>query len=83
MSAQCDETVIYMTEEKIKRINFLAKKQKAEGLTEEEKAEQQKLRREYIDSYKQSLIAQLENTYILEPDGTKRKVTRRNENSDN
>lgn len=72
-----------MTEEKIKRINFLAKKQKSEGLTEEEKAEQQKLRREYIDSYKQSLIAQLENTYILEPDGTKRKVTRRNENSDN
>lgn len=72
-----------MTEEKIKRINFLAKKQKAEGLTEEEKAEQQKLRREYIDSYKQSLIAQLENTYILEPDGTKRKVTRRDENSDN
>lgn len=83
MSAQCDETVICMTEEKIKRINFLAKKQKAEGLTEEEKAEQQKLRREYIDSYKRSLIAQLENTYILEPDGTKRKVTRRNENSDN
>ena len=83
MSAQCDETVIYMTEEKIKRINFLAKKQKAEGLTEEEKAEQQKLRREYIDSYKRNLIAQLENTYILEPDGTKRKVTRSDENSDN
>lgn len=83
MSVQCDETVIYMTEEKIKRINFLAKKQKAEGLTEEEKAEQQKLRREYIDSYKRNLIAQLENTYILEPDGTKRKVTRSDENSDN
>ena len=60
-----------MTEEKIKRINALAKKQKAEGLTEEEKAEQQKLRREYIDAYKRSLISQLENTYILEPDGTK------------
>ena len=72
-----------MTEEKIKRINFLAKKQKSEGLTEEERAEQQKLRREYIDSYKRSLVDQLENTYILEPDGTKRKVTRRNENSDN
>ena len=47
--------------------------------TEEEKAEQFKLRREYIDAYKQSLIAQLENTYILEPDGTKRKVGRKNE----
>lgn len=68
-----------MTEEKIKRINELARKQKSEELTEEEKAEQFKLRREYIDAYKQSLIAQLENTYILEPDGTKRKVGRKNE----
>lgn len=68
-----------MTEEKIKRINELARKQKSGGLTEEEKAEQFKLRREYIDAYKQSLIAQLENTYILEPDGTKRKVGRKNE----
>lgn len=68
-----------MTEEKIKRINELARKQKSEGLTEAEKAEQFALRREYIDAYKQSLIAQLENTYILEPDGTKRKVGRKNE----
>lgn len=68
-----------MTEEKIKRINELARKQKAEGLTEEEKAEQFKLRREYIEAYKQSLISQLENTYIVEPDGTKRKVGRKNE----
>jgi len=65
-----------MTEEKIKRINELARKQKTEGLTEEEKAEQFKLRREYIDSFKQSLVAQLENTYIVEPDGTKKKVTK-------
>ena len=72
-----------MTQEKINRINELARKQKSEGLTEEEKAEQYKLRREYIDAYKQSLIAQLENTYILEPDGTKRKVGRKNEASDN
>ena len=63
-----------MTEEKIKRINELARKQKSEGLTEEEKQEQYVLRREYIESYKRSLIAQLENTYILEKDGTKRKV---------
>ena len=68
-----------MTEEKIKRINELARKQKAEGLTEEDKAEQFKLRREYIEAYKQSLISQLENTYIVEPDGTKRKVGRKNE----
>mgnify|MGYP002549899879 FL=1 len=68
-----------MTEKKIKRINELARKQKAEGLTEEEKAEQLKLRGEYINAYKQSLIAQLENTYILEPDGTKRKVRRKDD----
>lgn len=68
-----------MTKDQIARINELARKQKAEGLTEEEKAEQLKLRGEYINAYKQSLIAQLENTYILEPDGTKRKVRRKDD----
>ena len=68
-----------MTKEQIARINELARKQKAEGLTEEEKAEQLKLRGEYIYAYNQSLIAQLENTYILEPDGTKRKVRRKDD----
>ena len=68
-----------MTKEQIARINELARKQKAEGLTEEEKAAQLKLRGEYINAYKQSLIAQLENTYILEPDGTKRKVRRKDD----
>ena len=68
-----------MTKAQIARINELARKQKAEGLTEEEKAEQLKLRGEYINAYKQSLIAQLENTYILEPDGTKRKVRRKDD----
>ena len=68
-----------MTEEKIERINFLARKQKSEGLTEEEKAEQAVLRREYIDSFKQSLISQLESTYIVEPDGTKRKLSAKDE----
>lgn len=68
-----------MTKEQIARINELARKQKAEGLTEEEKAEQLKLRGEYINAYKQSLIAQLENIYILEPDGTKRKVRRKDD----
>ncbi len=67
-----------MTQEKIDRINELARKQKSEGLTEEEKAEQFKLRREYIDSFKNSLINQLENTYIVDSDGNKTKVTKKN-----
>jgi len=69
-----------MTQEKINRINELARKQKSEGLTEEEKQEQYVLRREYIESYKRSLVSQLENTYIVEPDGTKRKVKSKDEN---
>ena len=64
-----------MEQSKIDRINELARKQKAEGLSEEEKAEQATLRREYIESYKKSLMAQLDNMYIVEPDGTKKKVT--------
>ena len=59
----------------IARINELAAKNKAEGLTPEELAERDKLRRIYIDSYKANLVAQLENTYIVQPDGTKVKVT--------
>ena len=61
----------------IARINELAKKAKAEGLSEEELGERDKLRRIYIDSYKASLIGQLENTYIMYPDGTKKKVERK------
>ena len=68
-----------MNKEKIERINALARKQKAEGLSEEEKAEQAALRREYIDAYKKSLTDQLDNMYILEPNGTKRKVTPKDE----
>lgn len=72
-----------MTQEKINRINELARKQKTVGLTEEEKQEQFVLRREYIDAFKQSLVSQLENTYIVSPDGTKKKVTAKNEKADN
>jgi len=72
-----------MTQEKIDRINFLAKKKKTEGLTESELEEQAILRREYIEGFKQSLVSQLENTYIVEPDGTKRKVTAKDENTTN
>ena len=65
-----------MTQEKIDRINALARKSKAEGLTEEEKQEQYVLRREYIDSYKASLVSTLERTYIVDEKGNKTKVTR-------
>lgn len=61
--------------EVIARINELAKKNKAEGLTSEETVERDKLRRIYIDSVKANLVGQLENTTILYPDGTKKKVT--------
>ena len=53
----------------IERINFLAKKQSEEGLTEEEKAEQAKLRKEYIDSVTGNLRAQLDNTYVVDENG--------------
>lgn len=58
----------------IARINELARKAKTEGLNEEELAERDKLRRIYIDSVKASLVGHLENTYIVQPDGTKKKV---------
>ena len=58
----------------IARINELAAKNKAEGLTPEELEERAKLRRIYIDSVKSNLVGQLENTYILRPDGSKEKV---------
>ena len=61
-------------DEVIARINVLAKKAKTEGLTEEEIVERDKLRRIYIDSVKASLTGQLENTYIVDPDGTKHKL---------
>lgn len=58
----------------IARINALAKKAKEGSLTPEEIVERDKLRRIYIDSVKANLVGQLENTYILRPDGTKTKV---------
>lgn len=61
-------------DEIIARINALAKKAKTEGLTAEEIVERDKLRRIYIDSVKGNLIGQLENTYIVNPDGTKKKL---------
>lgn len=62
-------------DEVIARINVLAAKAKAEGLTDEELAERDKLRRIYIDSVKANLVGHLENTYVVGPDGQKRNIT--------
>lgn len=61
----------------IDRINELAKKAKAEGLTPEETIERDALRKEYIDSVKASLENQLEKTYIVDPYGIKTKVVKK------
>ena len=61
-------------DEVIARINELAKLAKERTLTEEEQEERAKLRRMYIDNVKASLTGQLDNTYIVSPDGTKTKL---------
>lgn len=61
-----------MTDEKIARINALAKKSRTpEGLTAEEKEEQASLRREYIDAMKGSLKKQLDNTVVVDANGNR------------
>ena len=67
-----------MTQDKIARINEFARRVKAgETLTAEEQAERAALRREYIDSVKANLVSQLDNTYLVEPDGTKHKLPKK------
>lgn len=66
-----------MEQAKIERINALAKKAKAEGLSEAEKAEQQALRAAYIAEWRASLQSQLDNTVVLNPDGTATKLRRK------
>ena len=61
----------------IARINELAKKAKTEGLNQEELTERDNLRRIYIDSVKASLTGQLENTYLVNPDGSKEKLQKK------
>lgn len=66
-----------MTEEKIARINELARKSKTVGLTPEEKVEQAALRKEYLAAIRRSLEAQLDNIYILEEDGSETKLIKK------
>lgn len=66
-----------MEKEKIERLNVLARKAKAEGLTDAEAEEQSVLRAEYIAAYRASLRGILDNTYIERPDGTREKLQRK------
>lgn len=61
-------------EERVARINELARKAKAEGLTEEETRERETLRQEYLKDFRAALRSQLDNTYVVGPDGVKRKL---------
>lgn len=62
---------------RLDRINELYAKEKGEGLTEEEKQEQKKLRAEYIADFRKSFKGILDNTYIRRPDGTKERLTKK------
>ena len=58
-----------MEQAKIDRINELARKKKAEGLTEEELAEQAELRKEYIEGYKRSLHHHIAGITLVDEEG--------------
>ena len=66
-----------MTEERIARLNALAQLKKQRELTVEELAEQAELRAEYIQSVRQKLMAQLDHTTVVYPDGTRKKLERK------
>ena len=66
-----------MEQYKIDRINELARKNKAQGLTPDELAERDALRREYIDAVKQSLMGQLDRTYYVDEKGRKTKLRKK------
>ena len=66
-----------MTDDLIKRINFLSKKSKTEGLTDSEKAEQDKLRKEYIRQFRQGMLNTLDNVYVMDKDGNKKKIEKK------
>ena len=68
-----------MEQWKIDRINALARKAKAEGLTPEETEERRQLRREYIRAVTGNLEAQLDRIYLVDQQGREEKLRRRDE----
>lgn len=67
-----------ITEADIKRINELYHKSKAEGLTDEEKAEQKKLRDDYVAAIRGNIRSQLENVKVVDENGNEIPLKRRN-----
>ena len=64
--------------QRLQRLNELANKAKTgEALTEEELAEQARLREEYRLAFRAAFRGVLENTYIQQPDGSRKKLTRK------
>ncbi len=63
-----------MEKAKIERINYLARESKVRELTDEEKAEQTALRNEYRAGFKKGLMSELDKVYIVEKDGSKKKL---------
>jgi len=61
----------------IEKINYLAKKAKTEGLTEEEKKEQQKLRNEYLENFRKNMRNVLDNVYIKDENGNEEKLKKK------
>lgn len=59
-----------MNDNDIKRINELYHKSKAEGLTDDEKVEQAKLRKDYIESVRRNMHGSLNNVSVVNPDGS-------------
>lgn len=70
---------IIVDKEKIDRINFLAKKAKEAGLSPEETDERDRLRREYIDAYKNNLRIHLDSITVVEQDGSRHKLKKKSD----
>lgn len=66
-----------MEQRLLDRINALARKAKAEGLTPAETAERDALRKQYLAEFRAGFRAQLENTVVVGPDGARRKLKKK------
>ena len=70
-----------MIQEKLDRINELARLKKERGLTPEELEEQARLRKEYIEEWRAGAVQVLENTYIVDKNGIKHKLQKKQQGS--